>query len=65
MRVILLVLLSFLCLRVAAQPFRELNPAGDAYHGLSFLDTLLKDKRIVLLGESSHGTEEYSQVKLS
>jgi erythromycin esterase len=30
---------------------------------LSFLDTVLKDARIVMLGESSHGTEEYSQVK--
>lgn len=30
---------------------------------LQFLDTVLKDKRIVLLGESSHGTEEYSQLK--
>lgn len=42
---------------------KEINPFGTSYAGLNFLDSLLQNKRIVLLGESSHGTEEYSQIK--
>jgi erythromycin esterase len=63
MRLFLVCVLSLLCLCTAAQQPREINAAGPAYQGLSFLDTLLKGKRIVMLGESSHGTEEYSQTK--
>ncbi len=43
---------------------KEINAGIDDFKGLEFLDTLLINKRIVLLGESSHGTEEYSQTKL-
>jgi len=43
---------------------KELNANAGDFKGLTFLDTLLINKRIVFLGESSHGTEEYSQVKL-
>lgn len=43
---------------------REIDPAAAGFHGFSFLDSLLKGKRIVALGESSHGTEEYSATKL-
>lgn len=46
------------------QAARSLDFAPSAAHQLAFLDSLLQNKRIVLLGESSHGTEEYSQVKL-
>lgn len=63
----------FTCLAVAAQDkklaayinlhAKEINPSATDFKGLSFLDSLLKDKRIVALGESSHGTEEYSQTK--
>jgi erythromycin esterase len=41
-----------------------MNAGSKDFKGLNFLDTLLQNKRIVLLGESSHGTEEYSQIKL-
>ena len=46
------------------QHAREIDPAAPGFHGYSFLDSILKDKRIVALGESSHGTEEYSATKL-
>ena len=42
---------------------KEINSTGSNFEALTFLDIVLKDKRIVLLGESSHGTEEYSQTK--
>ncbi|NII29313.1 erythromycin esterase family protein [Pseudoflavitalea sp. X16] len=42
---------------------KEINPAIAGFQGFSFLDSLLKGKRIVALGESSHGTEEYSATK--
>jgi erythromycin esterase len=45
------------------QQAKELDPRSASFNGLSSLDTLLRNKRIVLLGESSHGTEEYSQTK--
>jgi erythromycin esterase len=45
------------------QQAKELDPRSASFNGLSFLDTLLRNKRIVVLGESSHGTEEYSQTK--
>jgi erythromycin esterase len=43
---------------------KEIDSSSHNFSGLNFLDTILQNKRIVLLGESSHGTEEYSQVKL-
>ena len=43
---------------------KEMNTGAAGFKGLAFLDTLLIHKRIVLLGESSHGTEEYSETKL-
>ena len=42
---------------------KELDIRSKDFNGLGFLDTILKNKRIVLLGESSHGTEEYSKTK--
>jgi hypothetical protein len=32
-------------------------------YDLSYLDTILKEKQVVMLGESAHGIEEYSLVK--
>ena len=43
---------------------KEMSIGAAGFKGLVFLDTLLINKRIVLLGESSHGTEEYSEAKL-
>ena len=43
---------------------KEIDAAAKGFKGFNFLDTVLKNKRIVLLGESSHGTEEYSKTKL-
>lgn len=42
---------------------KEINPAAAGFNGFSFLDSILKNIRIVALGESSHGTEEYSATK--
>jgi len=47
-----------------AENARELNDSSNDFKGLGFLDTLLAGKRIVMLGESSHGAEEYSKTKL-
>lgn len=33
---------------------------GDIYRDLRFLDPILKNKRIVFLGESSHGAAEFN-----
>lgn len=63
MRKLLLICCTLLVKVAAAQPLREIDAAGVSFRGLSFLDTLLQGKRIVMLGESSHGTEQYSQVK--
>lgn len=46
------------------QHAKEINTTAPGFKGFSFLDTMLQNKRIVLLGESSHGTEEYSAAKL-
>src|SRR5690606_36749062 len=43
-----------------AQPIHLSAPDFDDLH---LLDSLVAGKRIVLLGESSHGTEEYSRLK--
>ena len=74
MRPALIVLLTLSFCSVTAQNNRlvqhvlqnskEINLNESDFKQFTFLDTLLKDKRIVLLGESSHGTEEYSQLKL-
>jgi erythromycin esterase len=63
MRIFLFFIFLYLWLPAAGQVAREINPVAPAYQGLSFLDTLLQGKRIVMLGESSHGTEQYSQTK--
>ena len=46
-----------------AQIVRSLTEAED-FSDLAFLQPLLANKSLVLLGESSHGVEEYSQAKL-
>lgn len=46
------------------QHAKEINTTAPDFKGFSFLDTMLQNKRIILLGESSHGTEEYSATKL-
>jgi erythromycin esterase len=43
------------------QPIRSLF--SDDFSDLQFLKPLLKDKRLVMLGESSHGVAEYSWMK--
>ncbi|MDX1905627.1 MAG: erythromycin esterase family protein [Bacteroidia bacterium] len=47
------------CLRLIATPV----PATAATHDLDFLRPVLADKRIVLLGESSHGIGDYYTLK--
>src|SRR5687767_4638080 len=45
---------------------QQVKDMGDARTGqvnFGFLDSVLSEKRIVMLGESSHGTEEYSLLK--
>lgn len=45
---------------------QQVKDMGDTRTGnvnFGFLDSVLADKRIVMLGESSHGTEEYSLLK--
>lgn len=37
---------------------------GDTYSDLAFLQPILADKRIVSLGEASHGATEYNSVKV-
>ena len=73
MRILSTISLVFLYLAVAGQKdnleqyiskkAKEINVSSDDLEGLEFLDTILANKRIVFLGESSHGTEEYSQIK--
>lgn len=63
MRLKFVILLCFTGQLVIAQPMREIVAARNGDGDLSFLDTLLLGKRVVMLGESSHGTEQYSQVK--
>ncbi|MBA4495207.1 erythromycin esterase family protein [Paenactinomyces guangxiensis] len=47
-----------------AAPVEKLAPvAGDSYKDLRFLKKALKGKRIVLLGESSHGAAEFDSSK--
>ncbi|NEW06777.1 erythromycin esterase family protein [Paenibacillus sp. SYP-B3998] len=38
--------------------------SNDNYEDLQFLKTTLKDKRMVMLGESSHGSSEFNQAKV-
>jgi erythromycin esterase len=45
-----------------AKQIKSLNDTDD-YSDLKFLQYTLKDKKIVILGESSHFIEEYSQIK--
>lgn len=41
----------------------QAKPAGDEFSDLKFLKPLLKDKQVVLLGESSHGVGDYYAFK--
>ncbi|TCS96598.1 erythromycin esterase family protein [Hazenella coriacea] len=48
-----------------ANPIKILSPSeNDHYKDLHFLKQTLKDKRIVLLGESSHGAAEFNSSKV-
>jgi erythromycin esterase len=49
-------------LRVRALPFRSVL-AGSGFDDLAGLDRLIGDARIVALGEASHGTAEFFQMK--
>lgn len=49
--------------RANARPLRPLTDTTD-FTDLAFLDTALRGKRIVQLGESSHGVAEYSMAKV-
>ncbi len=49
-------------LRVHALPFRSVL-AGNGFDDLTGLDRLIGDARIVALGEASHGTAEFFQMK--
>jgi erythromycin esterase len=54
-------------LRAHAHPIKQLEPShDDDYRDLTFLKDVLKGKRIVMLGESSHGASEFisSRVRL-
>jgi erythromycin esterase len=72
-KVILAFVLSFIAATICGQKInleelvllhaKDMGVPGDPDNDFSFLDSLLKDARIVMLGESSHGTEEYSVVK--
>src|SRR5690606_2866043 len=37
--------------------------ADSNYHELSFLDSILADKRIIMLGEASHQVKEFNEIK--
>lgn len=51
--------------RKHANPIKNLNPSeDDDYEDLRFLKQVLKGKRIVLLGESSHGAAEFNSSKV-
>ncbi|RAL26874.1 erythromycin esterase family protein [Thermoflavimicrobium daqui] len=48
-----------------AYPVKKLAPSSnDLYKDLRFLKKVLKDKRVVLLGESSHGAAEFNSSKV-
>jgi erythromycin esterase len=48
---------------LADKNYRSISISDKNTNDLLFLDTLLKDKTIVMLGESAHGIEEYSLLK--
>ncbi|WP_214483179.1 erythromycin esterase family protein [Bacillus sp. SM2101] len=47
----------------AANEFKRIELESDDYGDLNFLKDVLKDKRIVMLGESSHTVAEYNLIK--
>ncbi|WP_156877629.1 erythromycin esterase family protein [Shimazuella kribbensis] len=52
-------------LKENAQPIESIRPAvGDVYRDLRFFDPLLKNKRIIFLGESSHGAAQFNSSKV-
>jgi len=70
-----LLLLSSLCLILLAfnsnfpkqqlpdNNYKLISITDNNTYDLSYLDTILKEKQVVMLGESAHGIEEYSLVK--
>jgi erythromycin esterase-like protein len=48
----------------AAYPVRTISPADDDYSDLSFLKDVLRNKRIVLLGEQTHGDGATFEAKI-
>ncbi|MCH5585651.1 erythromycin esterase family protein [Shimazuella sp. AN120528] len=52
-------------LKMNSHPIEKTRPeVGDYYRDLRFLDQVLKNKRIVFLGESSHGAAEFNSTKV-
>ncbi|MEK3793543.1 erythromycin esterase family protein [Paenibacillus sp. FSL R7-0204] len=52
-------------IRATANTITTIKPEqGDTYSDLAFLQPILADKRIVSLGEASHGAAEYNLVKV-
>jgi erythromycin esterase len=52
-------------LKENTHPIQKIRPEiGDQYQDLAFLGDLLKNKQLIFLGESSHGTAEFSSVKV-
>ncbi|MDR0269490.1 erythromycin esterase family protein [Paenibacillus sp.] len=50
--------------KIGANASGKENTAEDTYKDLQFFKTLLKDKRMVSLGEASHGASEYNLAKV-
>lgn len=51
-------------IKANAKPLRSIDPLDTNYVDLSFLQSYLKDRDIVELGESGHGVAEFSQAKV-
>jgi erythromycin esterase len=52
-------------LKKNSHPIQKTRPeVGDIYRDLQFFDQILKNKRIVFIGESSHGAAEFNSAKV-
>lgn len=52
-------------LKINKHPIEKIRPeVGDIYRDLRFFDQILKNKRIVFIGESSHGAAEFNSSKV-
>jgi erythromycin esterase len=52
-------------LKMNSHPIDKIRPeVGDIYRDLRFFDQILKNKRIVFIGESSHGAAEFNSSKV-